>query len=194
MAAQDFVLDMLVGALGIAHVVVGQDFRFGKGRAGDAAVLAYMGEMEGFGVTVFPPLAAEGGREDFLVAHPRRAARGPPGRCGALARPLVERRRPCRARRQARARTRLSYRQSEARRSAGAGLRHLRGPGARSWRDGARYDGVASFGLRPMFAVAEAAAGSPSVRFRRRALRRNSAGGADRLSAPRDEIRRRRTR
>ena len=40
MKAQDFVLDVLAGELGIAHVVVGADFRFGKGRSGDAAVLA----------------------------------------------------------------------------------------------------------------------------------------------------------
>jgi riboflavin kinase/FMN adenylyltransferase len=53
-AAPDFVLDILVGKLGVKHVVVGEDFRFGKGRGGDAAVLGYMGEMEGFGVTVFP--------------------------------------------------------------------------------------------------------------------------------------------
>jgi riboflavin kinase / FMN adenylyltransferase len=51
--AQDFVTDVLVHDLAAAHVVVGEDFRFGKGRAGDATVLAYMGEMEGFGVTVF---------------------------------------------------------------------------------------------------------------------------------------------
>ena len=57
MLAQDFVLDVLVGELRIAHVVVGADFRFGKGRGGDTGVLAYMGEMEGFGVTIFRPLA-----------------------------------------------------------------------------------------------------------------------------------------
>ena len=60
MLAQDFVLDVLKGALAVSHVVVGRDFQFGKGRGGDAAVLAYMGEMEGFGVTVFAPLPADG--------------------------------------------------------------------------------------------------------------------------------------
>jgi riboflavin kinase/FMN adenylyltransferase len=55
-SAQDFVLDVLVGALAVGHVVVGPDFRFGKARAGDAAVLAYMGEMEGFGVTIVEPV------------------------------------------------------------------------------------------------------------------------------------------
>jgi riboflavin kinase/FMN adenylyltransferase len=61
MPAQDFVVDILVKELNVAHVVVGEDFLFGKGRGGDATVLAYMGEMEGFGVTVFPPLAAAPG-------------------------------------------------------------------------------------------------------------------------------------
>jgi riboflavin kinase/FMN adenylyltransferase len=60
MSAQDFVFDVLVKELGVAHVVVGKDFRFGKGRSGDTAVLGYMGEMEGFGTTVFSSVFAEG--------------------------------------------------------------------------------------------------------------------------------------
>jgi riboflavin kinase/FMN adenylyltransferase len=60
MSAEDFVLDVLVEALGIGHVVVGADFQFGKGRSGNATTLAYMGEMEGFGVTVFEPVTAAG--------------------------------------------------------------------------------------------------------------------------------------
>jgi riboflavin kinase/FMN adenylyltransferase len=50
-----------VKELTVKHVVVGEDFRYGQGRAGDATTLAYMGEMEGFGVTIFPHLSdAEG--------------------------------------------------------------------------------------------------------------------------------------
>ena len=49
-------IDVLVRALGVGCVVVGADFQFGKGRAGNATVLSYMGEMEGFGVTVFEPV------------------------------------------------------------------------------------------------------------------------------------------
>jgi riboflavin kinase / FMN adenylyltransferase len=83
MAAQDFVTDVLVGALGISHVVVGSDFQFGKARGGDAAVLSYMGEMEGFGVTVFQPMPGEGEakisssdiREALSAGRPERAAR-----------------------------------------------------------------------------------------------------------------------
>lgn len=60
MPAQDFVLDVLVNGLGVGCVVVGADFQFGKGRAGDVTMLSYMGEMEGFGVEVFAPVAAQG--------------------------------------------------------------------------------------------------------------------------------------
>ena len=70
--AQDFVLDVLVKELAVRHVVVGEDFRFGKGRAGDATVLAYMGEMEGFGVTVFPALSD--GKEAKISSSRIRAA------------------------------------------------------------------------------------------------------------------------
>lgn len=59
-SAQEFIMDVLVEGLGVGHVVVGADFQFGKGRSGNTTVLSYMGEMEGFGVTVFAPVAAEG--------------------------------------------------------------------------------------------------------------------------------------
>src|SRR5256714_6110949 len=58
--AQDFVMEVLVHELEVGHVVVGEDFRFGKGRGGDATVLAYMGQMEGFGVTVFKAVIEAG--------------------------------------------------------------------------------------------------------------------------------------
>jgi riboflavin kinase/FMN adenylyltransferase len=60
MSPQDFVLEVLVKELAVTHVVIGKDFRFGKQRGGDAAVLGYMGEMEGFGTTVFAPVFADG--------------------------------------------------------------------------------------------------------------------------------------
>lgn len=52
MSAQDFVTDILVEGLDTKHVFVGYDYRFGKGRGGGTDVLAWMGEMEGFGLTV----------------------------------------------------------------------------------------------------------------------------------------------
>lgn len=58
--AQEFVQDILVDGLAIGAIVVGADFQFAKGRAGNVALLSYMGEMEGFGVTVFEPVMAHG--------------------------------------------------------------------------------------------------------------------------------------
>lgn len=63
MSAQAFVLEVLVEGLGVGHVVIGSDFQFGRGRAGNASVLAYMGEMEGFGVTTFDPVAVDSGEK-----------------------------------------------------------------------------------------------------------------------------------
>jgi riboflavin kinase / FMN adenylyltransferase len=49
---EEFVRLVLVEGLGIAHVVVGADFCFGRGRAGKAADLQALGVKYGFGVTV----------------------------------------------------------------------------------------------------------------------------------------------
>lgn len=63
MPPQDFVLDCLVAGFEALHVVVGFDYRFGRGRAGGVDMLRWMGEMEGFGVTVMEPvrISARGG-------------------------------------------------------------------------------------------------------------------------------------
>jgi riboflavin kinase/FMN adenylyltransferase len=60
---QRFVQDVLLDALGISGVVVGRDFEFGKGRAGNVTALSYMGEMEGFSVTAFDTVTSAGGDE-----------------------------------------------------------------------------------------------------------------------------------
>ncbi len=76
-SAQDFVMDVLVDALAVGQVVVGPDFRFGKGRTGDTTVLAYMGEMEGFGVTVIEPVidAAHGKISSTRIREALKAGR-----------------------------------------------------------------------------------------------------------------------
>jgi riboflavin kinase/FMN adenylyltransferase len=51
LSAEDFARDVLAGALGLRHVAVGADFRFGKGRAGDADQLKTLGATYGFDVT-----------------------------------------------------------------------------------------------------------------------------------------------
>ncbi|MCG6884745.1 MAG: bifunctional riboflavin kinase/FAD synthetase [Silicimonas sp.] len=47
-----FCKEILRDELGLAHVTVGRDFCFGKGRAGDAALLERLGPELGFGVTI----------------------------------------------------------------------------------------------------------------------------------------------
>lgn len=49
-SAEDFVLEVLVRALGTALVVVGADFHFGHGRKGTVALLSEMGAAHGFDV------------------------------------------------------------------------------------------------------------------------------------------------
>lgn len=45
---EQFVRDFLVARLRVAHVIVGENFRFGKGRAGDLATLRALGQQYGF--------------------------------------------------------------------------------------------------------------------------------------------------
>jgi len=55
-----FIEDILVGALGVAHVVVGYHFFFGRNRGGSSETLRVAGETHGFGVTVVEPVADRG--------------------------------------------------------------------------------------------------------------------------------------
>lgn len=52
MEAEDFIRQVLAEGLGASHVVVGYDFRFGKGRKGDGALLEKMSSELGFGVSI----------------------------------------------------------------------------------------------------------------------------------------------
>ncbi|WP_209424813.1 bifunctional riboflavin kinase/FAD synthetase [Pararhodobacter sp. SW119] len=61
LSPEAFARDVLAAGLGIAHVVVGADFCFGKGRAGTAAMLSDFGSALGFGVTVVPLIGGEAG-------------------------------------------------------------------------------------------------------------------------------------
>lgn len=58
-SAQAFISDILLGSLGAIHAVAGYDFQFGHQRGGDTAVLSYMGEMEGLGVTIVDRVSDE---------------------------------------------------------------------------------------------------------------------------------------
>ena len=77
----EFARDVLHEGLGLAHVVVGADFCFGKGRAGTTAELIEFGKEFGFGVTV-APLMEQGAntvsstaiRTALSAGNPREAA------------------------------------------------------------------------------------------------------------------------
>lgn len=84
LTAETFVGDILVGALGARHVVVGYNFHFGKGRAGSPTFLEDAGRRHGFDVTIVPPFADEGG-EGISSSRIRAAlAAGDAGEAAAL--------------------------------------------------------------------------------------------------------------
>ena len=56
----DFARKVLRDAVGARMVVVGENFRFGRGREGDLATLARLGESLGFAVLGTPPVVHEG--------------------------------------------------------------------------------------------------------------------------------------
>lgn len=60
--AETFIEHVLVRDLGIRQVVVGEDFRFGHGRAGDFSLLQAAGERYGFGVSAAPAVTQAGAR------------------------------------------------------------------------------------------------------------------------------------
>lgn len=62
MSAEAFIQDILVGALKIKYLVVGDDFRFGKNRLGDFAMLQQAGEQFGFRVVNMHTFSIDGER------------------------------------------------------------------------------------------------------------------------------------
>jgi riboflavin kinase / FMN adenylyltransferase len=59
-SAEDFIERILVGRLGIGGAAIGFDFHFGKNRTGSPDFLAAQGARLGFAVDVVPPLEDEG--------------------------------------------------------------------------------------------------------------------------------------
>lgn len=62
-AAQEpltFIEQVLVRGIGVRHLIVGDDFCFGKGRAGNIALLKQEGPRQGFAVETLPTVALDG--------------------------------------------------------------------------------------------------------------------------------------
>ena len=53
-------IGILSQSIRVKHIVVGFNFRFGRGGAGEGTALARIGASQGFGVTVMPPVLYEG--------------------------------------------------------------------------------------------------------------------------------------
>ncbi len=83
MSAEEFAREVLCKGLGVAHVTVGADFRFGKGRLGNADILHDFGAHCGFGVTI-APLLHIGGLEISSTAIRTALADGRPRDAAAM--------------------------------------------------------------------------------------------------------------
>ena len=68
MSADEFVARVLVARLGVAAVVVGWDFHFGKGRSGSPATLAEAGLRQGFAVEIVAKVEDRGGEAARVVS------------------------------------------------------------------------------------------------------------------------------
>ncbi|MGD9664012.1 MAG: bifunctional riboflavin kinase/FAD synthetase [Novosphingobium sp.] len=58
--AEDFVSALMCDHIGAAGIVTGEDFSFGKGRSGNAAMLATLSASHGFSTRAVPPVALGG--------------------------------------------------------------------------------------------------------------------------------------
>jgi riboflavin kinase/FMN adenylyltransferase len=62
LTAAEFVERLLVQGLGVRHLIIGDDFRFGKGRAGDYGLLQAAGQRYGFSVEAMHTIEIDGER------------------------------------------------------------------------------------------------------------------------------------
>jgi len=74
LAPEAFVERVLVRGLGATRVLVGADFRFGRGRSGDLDLLQRLGAQHGFEVEAAPSVALDGARVSSTRVRERLAA------------------------------------------------------------------------------------------------------------------------
>ena len=81
-SAESFIEEVMLGMIGLSHIVVGHDCTFGNRRRGTAELLTAAGRQYGFGVSVVEPVRGPGGavyssthiRELLRSGRPREAA------------------------------------------------------------------------------------------------------------------------
>lgn len=62
LSADDFIEQVLVRALSVRHLIIGDDFRFGRGRTGDFSLLQAAGQHFGFTVEAMQSVTVDGER------------------------------------------------------------------------------------------------------------------------------------
>jgi len=146
MSAEDFVQLVLVDTLAASDVVVGADFRYGKGRQGSTDSLRQSGERLGFRLSAVPMLDVDGQRasstaiREFLAAGELEPARHLLGRPFRMAGRVIKGRQLGRQ---------LGYPTANIRLAASPSpLKGIFAIKVR-WGEGGWHDGVANLGTRP---------------------------------------------
>src|SRR5579862_287362 len=146
-SAEDFIEKILVGRFGIGAAAIGFDFHFGKNRAGSPEYLQQQGRRLGFAVDIVPPLEDEG-RPVSSGSVRRALAEGKVVEATELlGAPWFVSGEVIHGDKRGRE---LGFPTANIRLDPSCALKH--GIYAvRAGIGGTRYDGVASFGVRPMF-------------------------------------------
>jgi riboflavin kinase / FMN adenylyltransferase len=147
LSAEEFVAGLLVEKLNVAAVSVGFDFHFGKGRAGSPAFLAEQGEARGFVVDIVSARGQHGRPVSSTAIREALSAGSVADAADLLGYPWFVTRPVTHGEKRGRE---LGFPTANLKLDPGCQLRH----GIYAVRvgfDGARHDGVASFGRRPTF-------------------------------------------
>jgi riboflavin kinase/FMN adenylyltransferase len=147
LSAEDFVEHILVERLRVTGAVIGFNFHFGKDRRGSPDFLVAQGAQHGFSVDVVPPFQQHGRRVSSGAVRDALAAGRIDEATDLLGYPWFVTAQVVHGDKRGRE---LGYPTANLRLGPDCGLKH----GIYAVRvgvGGARYDGVASFGRRPMF-------------------------------------------
>lgn len=147
LTAPGFVEEVLLGRLGVSGVVIGFNFQFGQSRQGSPDFLKGEGARRGFSVDVVAPFERDGERVSSGAVRDALAAGDIARATALLGQPWFVTAQVVHGDKRGRE---LGFPTANLRLGPECGLRH----GIYAVRvavGGARYDGVASFGRRPMF-------------------------------------------
>ena len=84
MTDEAFARDVIKNGLGASHVAVGFDFRFGRGRMGDATRLSSLGRAMGFGVSIVEEIENAEGAKASSTAIRQALRAGEPEKAAAM--------------------------------------------------------------------------------------------------------------